>query len=131
MRRESLVLAFAGLLVAGSAAAEEPAAPAPERAAASSASAWDESHMQSRYQATPPSTRPKLTGESGYGALASGSSETRTVVPEAIEYTSQRQWVQGALSTSTQASGAATSESSSSSGISRASTLRGSVHSRR
>ena len=87
--------------------------------------------MQSRHQATPPSTRVKLSGESGYGALASGSSETTTAVPEAIEYTSQRQWVHGSLSTSKKPSDAAASGSSSSSGISRASTLRGSVHSRR
>lgn len=130
MRRESLALVFAGLLVAVSASGDPPVSP-PEQATASPAPAWDDSHMQSRHQATPPSTRAKFTGESGYGALASGSSETTTAVPEAIEYTSQRQWVQGSLSTSKKPSGAAASGDSSSSGISRASTLRGSVHTRR
>ena len=118
MRTMNWLLLIGGLLLAHGAAAEDGAR-------------WDDSHMQSRHQETPSSTRVKLSGESGYGALASGSSETTTAVPEAIEYTSQRQWVQGPLSTSKKRSGAAASGDSSSSGISRASPLRGSVHSRR
>ncbi len=118
MRNTNWLSLIGGLLLAHGAAAEDGAR-------------WDDSHMQSRHQATPPSTRVKFSGESGYGALASGSSETTTAVPESIEYTSQRQWVQGSLSTSTKPSDGGASDSSSSSGISRASTLRGSVHSRR
>ena len=119
MRNANWVLLIAGLLLAHGAAAEDGAR-------------WDDSHMQSRHQDTPSSTRVKLSGESGYSALASGSSETTTTVPEAIEYTSQRQWVQGSLSTSNKPSDAAASGGSSSSGIQRGSSLRaGSVHSRR
>jgi len=33
---------------------------------------WDDSHMQSRHQETPPTNRPRISGESGYGALQSG-----------------------------------------------------------
>jgi hypothetical protein len=54
--------------------------------------------MQSRYQPTPPSTRPRISGESGYSALVSGSSETRTAVAESVEHATQRQWTQGAIS---------------------------------
>ena len=61
---------------------------------------WDDSHMQSRYTPTPPTQRPHFEGETGYAQLARGGSETRTKVPEQIEFTSQRQWVQGPLTVS-------------------------------
>jgi hypothetical protein len=78
--------------------------PAPAAEPASAAAAWDDSHMRSRYQETPRAKRPLITGETGYGALASGSAAASSAVAEGIEFTSQRQWTQGNLSTSTPAS---------------------------
>ena len=68
--------------------------------------------MQSRYQAMPASARVKFSGEAGYAALANGS-------------TSQRQWTEGALTSSKPSEGAAT-PSNTDSGISRGSQLRAS-----
>jgi hypothetical protein len=126
-------LALAAVMTTGaSALADEPAAtPTPTAHGAG----WDDSHMQARYQETPRSKRPRITGESGYGALASGSAAASKEVSEKIEFTSQRQWVQGPLSTSSarkpKTSPSATSGDASS-GISRGSALRaGSVSSGR
>ncbi len=95
-------LALATVVTVGaSASADEPAAaPAPVATAAAQGAAWDDSHMQARYQETPRTKRPRITGESGYGALASGSAAASKEVSEEIEFTSQRQWIQGQLSTS-------------------------------
>ncbi len=54
--------------------------------------------MQSRYEPVKPSNRPRLEGETSYGLLARGGGEARTSVEPELEFTSQRQWVQGALS---------------------------------
>jgi hypothetical protein len=116
-----------GLFVGGVAAAETPAAPgeAPrERAPAQSGAAWDDSHMASRYQETPRSNRPRIVGESGYGALASGSAATQEQVPDGIEFTTQRQWVQGAFSSSKSKAQEPSGPQRSGSGITRGSTLR-------
>ena len=52
---------------------------------------WDDSHMRSKYNARPsPVTRPPIEGLSGYGALANGTSETRTEVPTTLEVATQR-----------------------------------------
>jgi hypothetical protein len=102
-------------------------APAKEKTAADSGAQWDDSHMQSRHRETPRTNRPRLTGESGYGALASGSSTTSKAVAEELEFTSQRQWTQGALSTGSTASAEAAASAarpSGSEGISRGSALR-------
>lgn len=61
------------------------------------AAAWDDAHMRSRYQETPRTARPRIIGESGYGALESGSAQTRDEVAQELEFTTQRQWVQGPL----------------------------------
>jgi hypothetical protein len=115
-------LAIVVAMTAGAGASAE--TPAPQEAAASGAS-WDDSHMRARYQETPRTQRPRITGESGYGALASGSAESSTQVSEAIEYTSQRQWIQGALTPSrAQPSAGQSVKEGDGSGISRRSTLR-------
>ncbi|HEU4429080.1 MAG TPA: hypothetical protein VFT98_10020 [Myxococcota bacterium] len=105
MRRSGLWISIACALCAVASAAETPAVGAAPPASATpppappQAAAWDDSHMQSRYQPTPPTNRPRISGESGYAALTSGSSETRTAVSESVEFATQRQWTQGALST--------------------------------
>jgi hypothetical protein len=98
MRIGMLTLCTA-LAVAASASAEAPAAMAASAAepAGTTAATWDDSHMQSRYQETPRARRPLLSGTTGYGALASGGAEASAQVPAEIEFTSQRQWVQGSL----------------------------------
>ena len=112
MRNMNWLVLISGLLLAHGAAAEE------------KAPTWDDSHMQSRFQATPPSSRPRFSGESGYSALANGSAAgTKTAVPEEIEYTSQRQWIQGALTPSDPRESAATPSNSDFS-MSRSSQLR-------
>ena len=114
MRNTNWLLLISGLLLAHGAAAED------------KEPVWDDSHMQSRYQATPPSSRPRFSGESGYGALASGGgTATKTAVSEEIEYTSERQWIQGALTSSKPTANTAT-PSKGGSGISRGSQLRAS-----
>ena len=95
-----------------SAWAETPRPPAQPSASPAPSAPWDESHMRSRYQETPRGKRPLITGESGYGALASGSSQTATRVSPELEFTSQREWAQGPLSTSSSANAASGSESS-------------------
>jgi len=90
---------------------------------------WDDSHMQSRHQEFRSEQRPRITGESGYGALQSGSATTSLAVSPELEYTTQRQWIQGALSSSSSSSKApATLKASGdkTSGISRGSSSRGS-----
>jgi hypothetical protein len=108
-------------------------APAKESAPADSGAQWDDSHMQSRHQDTPRTNRPRLEGESGYGALASGSATSSKQVSEELEFTSQREWLQGPLSTrsAAEAKAAASAASDSrSSSIQRGSQLRaGAVHS--
>jgi len=97
----------AALGLASAALAEEPKpapaaptpAPATQTPASSDAVAWDDSHMQSRYEPVKPSNRPRLEGETSYGLLArGGGGEARTSVEPELEFTSQRQWVQGSLS---------------------------------
>ncbi len=92
-------LRMLGILIAstvGTQAWAEP--PAPEaKPTAPSAAAWDDSHMQSRYQDAPRPKRPLITGETGLTALANGTAKSSEQVPESIEYTSQRQWTQGPL----------------------------------
>jgi len=102
MRRSGLWISMACMLGAVASGAETPAvsaAPPSSSPPPRQATAWDDSHMQSRYRATPPTNRPRISGESGYAALASGSSETRTAVSESVEFATQRQWTQGAVST--------------------------------
>jgi hypothetical protein len=88
---------------------------------------WDDSHMQSRHQDTPRTSRPHLTGESGYGALASGNATASAPTVQELEFTSQREWEQGALSTGSKAkaeAAASASQSSTSGAIPRGSALR-------
>lgn len=95
------MLALGCAVAIGSSAWADGPAPAPEAAAVSAAgetAPWDDSHMQSRYQETPRASRPRLSGTTGYGALANGGAEASEQVAEEIEFTSQRQWVQGSLS---------------------------------
>jgi len=110
-------------------------APLSKNAAADSGAQWDDSHMQSRHQDTPRTTRPRIEGESGYGALESGSASSSKQVTEELEFTSQREWTQGPLSTGSgaQAKAAASATTDArSSGISRSSQLRANaVHSGR
>jgi hypothetical protein len=93
--------------------------------------AWDDSHMRSRYQETPRTRRPRITGESGHGALASGSAETNAAVAEGLEFTTQRQWVQGPLGSSSAQAAPSASDRSSGSGITRGSALRAAARSSR
>jgi hypothetical protein len=95
---------------------------------------WDDSHMQSRHSETRSSERPRISGESGYGALLNGSAGTSKTVKPELEYTSQREWVQGNLSTSSKnhsAREATSTKSGDSSGISRGSKIRGQATSSR
>jgi|GEM_PF-3405232 len=117
MRHLTSSLLGASLLFASSAWAEGDKGPE-----------WDDSHMRSRHQEFRSEERPRITGESGYGALQSGSATTSTAVSPELEYTSQRQWIQGALSSSSSSKAPATVKSSGdkTSGISRGSSLRGS-----
>ena len=119
MRHLTSSLLGATLLLATSAGAEP----------ASKGAQWDDSHMQSRQQEFPDPAPTRVIGESGYGALHSGSAVTSTDVTPELEYTTQRQWIQGALSSSRSSSKApATLKPSGdkSSGISRGSSSRGS-----
>jgi hypothetical protein len=122
------------IAMAASAAASADA-PASANGVADFGAQWDDSHMQSRHQDTPRGSRPRLTGESGYGALASGSAKSSDQVATELEFTSQRQWTQGPLSTGSAAQAKAaesTANGSGSTGISRGSALRaGAVHSGR
>lgn len=86
MRLELWMLVVGGLLLAQGVRAED------------ARGQWDDSHMRSRHQAMPPSTRPRFEGMSGYAALASGTAETKTEVASELEFTSQREWTQGVLS---------------------------------
>jgi hypothetical protein len=110
-------------------------APANPAAAADSGARWDDSHMQSRHRDTPRTSRPRLEGESGYGALASGGAASSKQIMEELEFTSQREWAQGPLSTGSDAKAKAAASAagdSRSSGIQRGSQLRaGAVHSGR
>jgi hypothetical protein len=126
------VAVLIGMAVSAAAWAD---APANESVAADSGAQWDDSHMQSRHQDTPGGSRPRLTGESGYGALATGSTKSSDQVATELEFTSQRQWTQGALPTGSAAgaNGAGSAANGSgSAGLSRGSQLRaGAVHSGR
>jgi hypothetical protein len=102
--------------------------PAPKQPSAGPAgAAWDDSHMQSRYQETGRVQRPRLSGQSSYGALASGGAESSGNVKEQLEFTSQREWAQGPLSTGSVAKAQAAesaAQSERSTPIQRNSTLR-------
>ncbi len=100
MRRAGLVFLTSALFCAGAALAEEPAA------------GWDDSHMRSRYRPAPPSARTRFEGESGYAALARGGMETKTEVPAQLEFTSQRQWLQGTFSSAKKPAPSSSSSSS-------------------
>jgi hypothetical protein len=107
-----------------SAWAEAPAKPA---AAPAPSAQWDDSHMQSRHRETPRTERPRLTGESGYGALVSGNATRSAPAVQELEFTSQREWEKGALSTGSNAkaqAAASAATSSQSTGISRGSAIR-------
>ena len=136
LRRFRWIGALAICVSFGTAAgAEEPRRPAASAVKAQEAprtGGWDDSHMRSNHNGRPaaPVTRPPIQGSSGYGALAAGTSETRTEVPVTLETTTQRGWEQGPLRTLPKQE--AKKSSSSGSGISRGSQLRaGSVSSGR
>ena len=133
----AVVLGVATVALAEAPPAAQPApTPAPARASADAA-AWDDSHMQSRYQPVQPSNRTRIEGETGYGLLARGGAEARKQVEPELEFTSQRQWAQGSLSSSSSAGAAGSPRSGATSGVHRSgrsgtpsSALRaGSVHS--
>lgn len=128
-------IGIALLIAMAASAAAWADAPVKANAAADSGAQWDDSHMQSRHQDTPRTSRPRLEGESGYGALASGSATSSKQVEEALEFTSQREWAQGPLSTGSTArakAAASAAGDSRSSGIQRGSQLRANaVHSGR
>jgi hypothetical protein len=105
--------------------------PAPMSADETAARGWDDSHMRSNHvqQGIGPATRPPIQGASGYGQLASGTAEpVRTTVPETLEGSTQREWKQGPI---TRSSPKATTERSSTGGMSRGSALRAGAVSRR
>jgi uncharacterized protein YkwD len=113
--------------------AKPPAAPS-ATSAASSGPEWDDSHMRSLHRETPRTTRPRLVGESGYGALARGTATPSAPSVQELEFTTQREWAQGPLSTGSNAKQAASASArgeSSSSGLSRSSALRGAAQSGR
>lgn len=120
-----------GMATSAGAWADAPAPGAPPAAGAQ----WDDSHMRSRHRETPRTKRPRLEGESGYGALVSGNATASAATVQELEFTTQREWEQGALSTgSAEKAKAAASAStvSESNGISRGSAIRaGSTSSRR
>jgi hypothetical protein len=123
MRVGTLMLLAAMTASAGALAEAPPAKEQPP----STGARWDDSHMQSRYQETPRTKRPRITGESGYGALTSGTAQASKQVSEQIEFTSQRQWNEGPLSTGSVANAKAAESAAGASGsspISRGSTLR-------
>jgi hypothetical protein len=128
-------IGMALLIAMAASAAAWADAPANQSAAADSGAQWDDSHMQSRHQDTPRTSRPRLEGESGYGALASGSATSSQQIAEELEFTSQREWAKGPLSTGSAArakAAASAAGEASSSGIQRGSQLRaGAVHSGR
>jgi hypothetical protein len=82
--------------------AATPSAP-PESAAPRAAEAWDDSHMRTRHQDFVPPSRPRIEGTSGYAQVLNGGAETKTEVATELEFTSQREWTQGPLSTSSSA----------------------------
>ena len=74
-------------------------APRPQAQPQAARAGWNDSHMRSNFNASASgrATRPPVQGASGYGALADGSSETRTQIPDTLETTTQRNWEQGPL----------------------------------
>lgn len=121
MRHKTWMLLVSGLVLAQGALAGD------ER------ESWDDSHMRSRHQVAPPNGRPRIEGTSGYAQILNGGAETKTEVATELEFTTQREWAQGPLSTSSNAkSEAAASRVPAPSAPNRGSQLRaGSVHSRR
>jgi hypothetical protein len=108
--RGLLVGAVLGVVTAALAEAPPAVEPAPASATSNAAAAaWDDSHMQSRYEPVRPTNRPRIEGETGYALLARGGSEARKEVEPELEFTSQRQWTQGSLSGSGSSSGTASS----------------------
>ena len=115
--------------------ADEPAPTAQPPAEPATGAKWDDSHMQSRYRDTPRTQRPKIEGESGYAALATGTATHSAPAVQELEFTTQREWEQGKLSTGSKAKAAATASQNAPStelgGVARGSTLRGGAASSR
>jgi hypothetical protein len=91
--RAALMIAMAASIGAW-AEAPKPANPAP-----TAGERWDDSHMRSRHQDVRRTERPRIQGESGYGALSSGNATASAPSVQELEFTTQREWEQGALST--------------------------------
>lgn len=117
----------AAILIAmatGTSAWAEAPASAPQPAAGAQ---WDDSHMRSRHRETPRTERPRIQGESGYGALVSGSATPSSATVRELEFTTQREWEQGKLSTGSKERAKAAASASTgkeSKGISRGSAIR-------
>jgi hypothetical protein len=125
------IAGVAGLLLTPLGVAAEDAKLKPTAAAAEAQKEWTDVHMRSNFSKSTGErvTRPPIQGSSGYGALAAGTAETRTQVPETLESATQRDWEQGPLNSTEPARAAQKSRNSS--GISRASALRAGARSSR
>lgn len=127
MRRSMWLSWIAGALLAQGMHAQEAATPnAPaESAAPRAAEAWDDSHMRAKHQDfVPPPSRPRIEGTSGYAQVVNGGAETKTEVATELEFTTQREWTQGPLSTSSGAKSTSISKGSGASAPGRGSQLR-------
>jgi hypothetical protein len=80
---------------------------------------WDDSHMQSRYGETQQAARPRISGQTGYAALANRNAEPSASQVRELEFTTQREWEKGELSTNSRARARAAESASMSSGSSR------------
>jgi hypothetical protein len=108
--------------------AGEPPARAAQAGPGAAGAQWDDSHMQSRHGETRTSARPRISGQSGYGALASGSAEPSEAQVKELEFTTQREWEMGKLSTNSRERAKAAASASKPSGSprpTRGSELRG------
>jgi hypothetical protein len=126
MRMAAVATVAVVMAASGGAWAEEPARERTPGGAAAGAG-WDDSHMQSRHGETPRTNRPRISGVTGYGALVSGAAEPSKPTVEELEFTSQREWAQGALSVGSNERARAAESASQPSGstrIQRGSTLR-------
>jgi hypothetical protein len=101
------VALMAAMALSAGALADTPAAPTAPRPSSATEVRWDDSHMLSRHAETPRSARPRIEGESGYGALSSGNATRSATTVQELEFTTQREWRQGALSTGSNAKAAA------------------------